>query len=82
MLQVERGGSIEQAIEGLRPPVFFKLKPVLAQHARRWGQPQLARALERLFALEIEVKRYHDQNEARLGQAVIGLMRIAGARAA
>lgn len=76
LLIKERGGSIESVVDGLRPPVFFKLKPVLTQHARRWTLGSLSRALERLFALEIEVKRYHDQNEARLGQAVIGLSRL------
>lgn len=72
----QKGGSIDQVIEGLRPPVFFKLKPVLSAHAKRWGMDHIARALERILTLEIEMKRYHDQQPARLGQALIGLARL------
>ncbi len=73
----QQGGSVEQIIENLRPPVFFKIKPILTSHAKRWGLDSISRALERILALEIEMKRYHDQQPARLGQALIGLARAA-----
>ncbi len=74
--QKQKGGSIEQVIESFRPPIFFKIKPMLIAHAKRWNLSYLARALERLLTLEIEMKRYHDQQAPRLGQALIGLARL------
>lgn len=72
-----KGGSIDQIIENLRPPVFFKLKPVLSANAKRWNPDSISKALERILTLEIEMKRFHDQQPARLGQALIGLARLA-----
>lgn len=76
MQRETKGGSIDQIIDGLRPPVFFKLKPILSAHAKRWSMDHIGRALERILALEIEMKRFHDQQPARLGQALIGLARL------
>lgn len=76
MQREQKGGSVDQIIDGLRPPVFFKLKPVLSAHAKRWSMDHIGKALERILALEIEMKRFHDQQPARLGQALIGLARL------
>ncbi len=72
----QTGASIDAVIDGLRPPVFFKIKPILSAHARRWSADHVTRALERILSLEIEMKRFHDQQPARLGQALIGLARL------
>jgi DNA polymerase-3 subunit delta len=77
-LAAERGGSFESVVDSLRPPVFFRLKPVLSAHAKRWGMAQISRAQTRLLDLEIEMKRHHDQQPPRFGQAMIGLARLAG----
>lgn len=76
IIQQSRGGSIDQIIDGLRPPVFWKNKPLLSAHLKRWDVGRIGRVLERLMALEIEMKRYHDQQPARLAQALIGLCRM------
>jgi len=68
------GASIDAIIEGLRPPVFFKAKPMLKAHASRWSAPACAEALARLHMLELDSKRYADESLARMGQ---GLMEIA-----
>lgn len=77
-LMQSRGGSIEQTIDSLRPPVFWKNKALLGAHVKRWDSARIAKALERIMALEIEMKRYHEQQPPRLGQALIGLCRAVG----
>lgn len=69
------GMSVDAAIEGLRPPVFFKAKPQLKAHAGRWSLDALATALARLQMLELDAKRYGDDAPARLAH---GLMEVAG----
>ena len=74
-LKRAEGMSIDAAIEGLRPPVFFKAKPQLKAHAQRWSAPALATALARLQLLELDSKRYGDESLSRMAQ---GLMEVAG----
>lgn len=70
----EGGMSVDAAIEGLRPPVFFKAKPMLKAHASRWGTNACATALAKLQLLELDSKRYGDESMTRLAH---GLMEIA-----
>ncbi|OYW14266.1 MAG: DNA polymerase III subunit delta [Rhodospirillales bacterium 12-54-5] len=69
------GQSIDAALETMRPPVFFKVKPLLKSHAARWDAQACAQALAKLQILELDSKRYHEQSHARLAH---GLMDVAG----
>lgn len=75
-IALRRGGgtSIDAVIDGMRPPVFFKLKPILKSHASRWDAPACATALARLQLLELDSKRYSDESLSRVAH---GLMEIA-----
>lgn len=68
------GMSVDAAIEGLRPPVFFKAKPQLKAHAMRWTAPACAQALAKLQLLELDSKRYSDESATRMAH---GLMSVA-----
>ena len=68
------GQSIDTIIEGLRPPVFFKAKPVLKAHATKWNAQACATALNRLQMLELDSKRHADESLTRMAQ---GFMEIA-----
>ena len=68
------GVSLDAAIEGLRPPVFFKAKPLLKTHAMRWTAPVCAMALAKLQLLELDSKRYSDESTTRMAH---GLMQVA-----
>ncbi len=51
------GGGIDAAIGKLRPPVFFKLKSSFSAQARKWRQPELARALSLLMETDRQSKQ-------------------------
>ena len=55
--RVAAGARAEEAIERLRPPVFFKLRPRFAAQVRRWPPRRAAAALETLFEAERNAKR-------------------------
>lgn len=78
----EQGQSLDAAIESIRPPVFFKAKPVLKAHAPRWSSARVNEALARLQMLELDSKRYHDQVEARLAHGLMQVAQLGGRRAA
>ncbi len=69
------GVGADAAIEGLRPPVFFKAKPILKAHSQRWGVDACAQALAQLQLLELDSKRHADEAPTRMAH---GLMEVAG----
>lgn len=78
-LKRDAGMSLDAAIEGLRPPVFFKAKPLLKTHATRWSGEAVATALARLQLLELDSKRYADESMSRLAQGFMTIARLGGA---
>lgn len=77
-LKVTEGQSIDGAIEGLRPPVFFKAKPQLKSHAQRWKMAACNAALAKLQMLELDSKRYGDESLTRLAQGLMEVAMLAG----
>lgn len=55
--QMDAGTSLEIAVSGLKPPVFFKFKARFTAQARLWPLARLTAALERLTLTEAECKR-------------------------
>jgi DNA polymerase-3 subunit delta len=54
--QVAAGGSLDAAVKGLRPPVFFKLADRFRAQARNWTPDRLATALDLLTDAELGAK--------------------------
>jgi len=54
--RVEAGESAEMVVEGARPPVFFRQKPLMIRHLNGWNTRALARALALLVEAELAVK--------------------------
>lgn len=75
-----RGGqNLDQAVQSLRPPVFFKQKPAFMGQVRSWSPDRLAQAMELLLEAEIDCKTTGLPPEAICSRA---LLRVAqGARA-
>lgn len=76
-LKRAEGMSIDAAIEGLRPPVFFKAKPALKSHAQRWTAESCATALARLQMLELDSKRHSDESLTRMAHGFMEIARLA-----
>jgi DNA polymerase-3 subunit delta len=74
-LKRAEGISVDAAIEAMRPPVFFKAKPILKAHAMRWSPQACVQALAQLQLLELDSKRYADESPTRVAH---GLMAVAG----
>lgn len=76
--QMEAGGSADQAVAALRPPVFFKRVRAFADQVRKWRRDELGRALARLMEAELRCKTTGLPAEAICNRA---LMEIAQAAA-
>jgi DNA polymerase-3 subunit delta len=76
-LAMARGGSARDALEGLRPPVFFKSRPSFERALRIWSPERLAAAGAALLEAERATKTTGLPDEAVARAAVLGLAREA-----
>ncbi|MEQ8229043.1 MAG: DNA polymerase III subunit delta [Rhodospirillales bacterium] len=74
---VARGSRPEQAVENLRPPVFFKEKPLFINALRSWPPARLGTALEILTEAERACKSGLGPDEVICERAFIRLARLA-----
>ena len=81
-LKRAEGQSVDAIIEGLRPPVFFKAKPLLKAHAQKWTADACARALARLQILELDSKRHADESMTRMAQGFMDIAALPGMKRA
>jgi DNA polymerase III subunit delta len=54
--RIAGGGSVEDAIRGARPPIFFKAQDSYRRQLARWSTTRLARALDRVAQAEFRMK--------------------------
>ncbi|MFZ4541652.1 MAG: DNA polymerase III subunit delta [Rickettsiales bacterium] len=79
-LKRAEGMSVDQVIDGLRPPVFFKAKPILKAHSIRWDVAACGTALAKLQLLELDSKRYADEAPTRMAHGFMDVARLAEPR--
>lgn len=79
--QVDAGTPAQQAMNTLRPPVFFKQTSAFSDHVRRWKREGLLRALARLIEAELRCKTTGLPAEAICNRSLMEIAQVA-ARAA
>ncbi|MFD2032647.1 hypothetical protein ACFSKM_24785 [Ancylobacter dichloromethanicus] len=74
-LGVEAGGSVERAVEGARPAIHFRRKPLIEKALRNWSVARLETALFALDDALLAARR-----NATLGPAIAerALLQVAG----
>jgi DNA polymerase III subunit delta len=53
---IKNGKTLDMALMGLRPPLFFKRKEEFKAQVTRWPAPKLQEALKTLIDAEIQCK--------------------------
>ncbi len=48
--------SLENAINNVKPPIFWKEKPIFLIQAKKWSLNKIKKALTKTYGLEIEIK--------------------------
>jgi len=74
---VAKGAAARDAMEGLRPPVFFKARPAFERALRLWRPDALSAAGAALLEAERAIKTTGMPGEAVARAAVLGLAREA-----
>ena len=52
----KENSNIESLISNLKPPIFWKDKPILIEQARKWNKNKIQGALKKTYSAEIEIK--------------------------
>ena len=71
------GKNVDQAMMGLRPPVFFKFKSRFQAQANRWDESLLARGLDVLTEAEVMAKSTDTPTDAIAERALIQIAQAA-----
>ncbi len=74
------GGSLDEAMRSLRPPVFFKQKQSFTAQARHWSETALLKAMKRLNEAELAFKRSHPLPDTEIERALLFVTRHAARR--
>ena len=59
----KKTNNFELAINELKPPIFWKEKNNLIQHAKKWNLSKLNTAFKKTFDVELKIKSTHSINK-------------------
>ena len=52
----KENSNIELLISNLKPPIFWKDKPILIQQSKKWNKDKIRLAMQKIYNTEIEIK--------------------------
>ena len=55
-----KNSSLEQALENIKPPIFWKDKPCFLRQAQKWDFKKIKNTLEKTYQIEITLKSNND----------------------
>lgn len=59
----KKTNNFELAVNELKPPIFWKEKNNLVQHAKKWNLSKLDTAFKKIFDVELKIKSSHSINK-------------------
>jgi DNA polymerase-3 subunit delta len=74
--RIAAGNSVDDAIRGARPPIFFKQQDSFRRQLSRWREPRLRRHLDRLAEAETRMKTTGLPAETICRAALLDLARM------
>ena len=55
-ISLTKNKNLETAINEIKPPIFWKDKPMFIKQAKEWNEDKIIKALKKLMNLEIKIK--------------------------
>ena len=60
----KKNTNLESAINEIKPPIFWKEKPVFLQQAKMWNENKITKALNKVYDTEIKIKTNSNINKS------------------
>ncbi len=73
----EAGGSVEEALSGIRPPIFFKRRDAVKLQVSIWTGNRITRAANVLYAAIERGRKTASLEKAIVGEALLAVCRVA-----
>ena len=77
LYNVSNGNNIDYAMNSIRPPIFFKDKPLISLQAKIWTINKISLVKKRLTDAEIKCKFYSKIDKLLIGQLILSISVIA-----
>ena len=72
--------SLEKAIDMLKPPIFWKDKPIFITQAKAWSEDKIIKALKKTYDTETMIKSsYNIKKKTLLKKLLIDICNLANA---
>ena len=77
LLEVENGANISKAVNNIKPPIFFKDRPLLTFQCQLWSLKKVNLIFKRLIDIELKCKSNVYSNKVLLSQFILSTALIA-----
>ena len=54
--KLAKSGGLEQAISNIKPPIFWKDKPIYLKQLEKWSLEKIRKVLNNTYEIEIQIK--------------------------
>ena len=55
-LMKKNNENVETIVSKLKPPIFWKDKPIIIQQSKKWNKKKIQKALEKIYETELKIK--------------------------
>ena len=52
----QQGSNVESLVSSLKPPIFWKDKPILIEQSKKWNKNKIQTALKKTYNIEVKIK--------------------------
>ena len=63
VIELSNKRNLEQTVNEIKPPIFWKDKPVVLEQVKSWTSNKLSVALKKTYELEIKIKSNAEINK-------------------
>jgi len=63
IFKINENGNLEDAINKVKPPIFWKDKPVVNLQAKKWSNSKIKEMLNKTYNLELKIKSNYSINQ-------------------
>lgn len=75
--KVSSGMAPQQAMQAMRPPIFFKQQDEFKRHIARWSEKEITKVMDCLNTIELKIKTGYPYDPTQLWKPVFSLCKVA-----
>jgi len=78
--ELSKDNSLEESINKIKPPIFWKEKPIFNQQAKVWNKDKISSLLNQTYDIEIKIKSNSNMNrDVLVKNLIVNICNLANA---